>query len=60
MIYNLGTKVQQKNEIRKKKRKKKHRAPVNNKTWYYMPDTIRRNEHNQSLKADQSTQQPAD
>ena len=41
-----GAKVQQKNEIRKKKKKKNHGGhPVNNKTWYYMPDDIRRNGH---------------
>ena len=46
MIYISGAKVQQKNEIRKEKRKKNHGGhPVNNKTWYYMPDTIRRNGH---------------
>ena len=46
MIYDLqfGHKGTIKKRDTQEKKKKNHGGhPVNNKTWYYMPDTIRRN-----------------
>ena len=48
MIYDLhfGHKGTIKKRDTQEKKKKNHGGhPVNNKTWYYMPDTIRRNGH---------------
>ena len=47
MIYNLRCKgTTKKRDTQEKKKKNRGRGhPVNNKTWYYMPDDIRRNGH---------------
>ncbi len=51
MIYDLhfdrkGTIKNRHMQGKNEKNKKKHGGhPVNNKTWYYMPDDIRRNGH---------------